>query len=598
MASRKSGHYDSEQYVGTRRGRRADGDMGFEMFPEKYEKTAISEDPAEMYNYFRETLKDYEPDHGNMLASDEARRNTYARDRLNLRSGGARVTTEPYANEDFDTQFHDEDPRGWSSEQPWDEYRRVMRAQMERIDYKDDGDYSVTGGGIHPNSLYKNIRGAQNWVKARLKIFSTSKDNFHNGGIGKYKWHDKSSVEKVDFEETSVNIDQRYDSFDERTNKTSLLSNIVNLGSKALRVNTTTDQEVTVSAYGKLMRHMGLLNHETQLRIVEDDTKWGREFKGQAVVKPLVDLMSSAVEGATSAAAGRLAKQDTAGDSGKYGGSRIEKLAANRNQKLTGDIIALMGFTQDEVKRLDAVTGPHRKTADLALAQLHGLTEMLHATPAGMKLAMRDELALAAVHSGVRTGDGGRAARNDVILNPKIKDFMQLMAKKNADRTANPEELMRSAIADSEGKLGSGITGLPALIYKTGGTGDVDPDSNRRDTETIVKKSAVADVAAASYKTLAMKAQQIANNRGAALQMQELDDSVRSARGQNMAIGSTLTNVGDVNTTAIDNAFGENKSLTRHGGRIGTKHMVRHMDTDTSRDEMSDSNTSLRKNRH
>jgi len=582
MASRKSGFYNSEYYKTSRRGRALDGDMSFDMFPEKFEATSVNEDPNELYNYNRQVLKDYTPDHGNMLASDETTRDKHSREKLRLREGGARTLTMPYSNDNNDTQFHDSDPRGWSTEQPWQEYRRQLEAQLNRTDFKDDGDYSVPGTGIHPNTMYSQIRGAQDWVKARLKIFSTSKDNFHNGGIGKYKWYHKSDGEKVDFEETSVNIDQRYDSFAERQNKTSELSNIVNLGSKMLRTNTTTDQLVTVSSYGKLMRQKGLINHETQLRIVEDDTRWGQVKNGAFSNK-------SNVASFMSAEVNRESMQAAVGDKAKF---KAEKEDENKNQskKLTGDIISLMGFTENEVKYLESAAAKNVKTAKLALAQLHGLTEMLHATPAHLKLTLRDELVVSGVRHVGATSTGGRKARNEVILNPKIVEYMKQSVRKNADRTANPENILRDAIADSEGKLNHKLAGQEVYVYKHNSPDDL--MNNRNDSLAEPKAAKIAIENIVSYKNFSKSAQSITKNQHEGLQMQDLADSKKMWQKMGMLIGDTKAAV-----AVTDNNFGDNLTKTRHIGGMGTKSAIRRsISTDTPSNTMSDTSSIARKN--
>ena len=583
MASRKSGFYNSEYYKTTRRGRTLDGDMSFDMFPEKYETTAVQEDPNELYNHNRQVIKDYTPDHGNMLASDETTRDKHSREKLRLREGGARTLTMPYSNNDNDTQFHDSDPRGWSVEQPWQEYRRQLEAQMNRTDFKDDGDYSVPSAGIHPNTMYSQIRGAQDWVKARLKIFSTSKDNFHNGGIGKYKWYHKSDGEKVDFEETSVNIDQRYDSFAERQNKTSELSNIVNLGSKMLRTNTTTDQLVTVSSYGKLMRQKGLIPHETQLRIVEDDTRWGKVKTGAFSHNNVASYMSAEVN--------RESMQAAVGDKAKFTAAKEDE-SKNRNAKLTGDIIGLMGFTENEVKYLESAAANNVKTAKLALAQLHGLTELLHATPAHLKLTLRDELVVSGVRGPKATSDGGRAARNEVVLNPKIVEYMKQSVRKNADRTANPENLLREAVADSEGKLNHKLAGQEVFVYKS--TTQDDLSKNRNETDAETKKAKIAIENIVSYKNFSKHSQNVTKNQHEGLQMQDLADSKKMWQKMGMLIGDTK--VADVKSATTDNNFGENLTKTRHIGAMGTKSALRRSITaDTPSDTMSDTFSVSRK---
>lgn len=603
MASRKSGHYMSENYVGGRRGRERDGDMGWEMFSDRTEITPVYEDPAEMYDYRRGVLKDLTPDRSNLMAHEETRRNTYAKDRLNLRSGGARVTTDPWANEGFDTQFHDADPRGWSTEQPWSEYRRLLEAVLNRTDYKDDGDYSVPSAGLHPNTMYKQIRDAQNWVKARLKIFSTSKDNWHNGGVAQFKWWDKSNAEKVDFEETSVNIDQRYDSYENRRNKTDILSDKVHLGSKMLRVNTTTDHQVMVSAYGKLGKNNGLLKHETQLRMLEDDTQWGKIFRETNNTRPIAKLMSSVVgEGEngtrTAAESVREAMQAAVGDAGKFKSPIDSNEANTKSGRLTQELVSLMGITENEIKFLESEKNKGGKTAAKSLAQLHDLVEMLHAIPANMKLAMRDEIIMAKVGRGIRAPGDLRPSQDAVILNPKIVEFMIQATKKSGSRAdTNPEDALREAIADPEGKLQHLLSNNPLYVRKSALVEDTDLNQNRRQGEkTPGRVTATTETEVQSFKAFAREAFKLAASQRKSVNVQEFADSVKALMGMNQKKMETIKHAGDVNTTQVDNKFGENKALTRHIGRIGTKHMQRAMATDTMTDEISDATTVMRRN--
>lgn len=600
MATRKSGHYNSENYTTSRRGMEMSGDMGWEMFPEKLEATQIDEEPDEVYWHQREILKDRTPDKTNLFAHEEVRRNNFSRDRLNVRSGGARVNTDPWQNEDFDTQFHDHDPRGHSTEQPWQEYKRVLRSKLEQTDFKDDGDYSVPSQGWHPNTAYKEIRSAQNWVKSRLKIFSTAKENWHNGGIGKYKFSNVSNAQKVDHETTSVNVDLRYEDAETRQHQTTKLSNVVHHGSKALRVNSTTDHEVKVAAYSKIMRRNGLLNHETQLRLLEDDTRWGKVFKQAKTPRPLVKLMSSTVEGETSVEAARKIKNQLTGDKERFGG-KTEAATQQRHRRLTREILSLLGYTQEDVKFMESYEGKNKTHVKRALAQLYELAELLHAAPAHTKIEMRDELALSAAGGGLRADpNGNRQTQNQVILNPKFRQFMDLMVRRNAERTANPEEQMWDAVADSENKLNHIMSQTPLFVFKNADARDIDLDANRRSGEIGEQryKSKSGEAPVQSYKSFGLSASEAMKNRHEGINVQDLPDAVARALGKNYRLENTGDHVGDVNTAQVDNDFGENRSLTRHGGRIGTKHLVRAMTSDhnDTGDDMNEIGSIDRKN--
>lgn len=600
MASRSSGHFNSEMYQGTRRGRSGYGDMGFEFFPEKYEKTDIIEDPDQINTDRRETLKDYAPESNTLFAHEETRRNTHARERLNIREGGSRWTTEPWKNEEFDTQFHDKDPRGWSTEQPWAEYRRQAEAQFRMIDFKDDGDYSTTSGHIHPNTLYKNIRGAQNWVKARLKIFETSWENQHAGGVGVYA--NVSNVFKSDYEDTSVMTDgsgmsRTFEDPEIRQHHTIKLSNVVHGGSKALRDNTTTDHKVAVAAYGKLYKNRGLINHETQLRLLEDDTPWSRIEGVQTSPKNLVKLMASYVHGADYAAGNfgdgnrtaaqqlRALQQESAEGSKQeaFKGQKNDELTLeNRNQILTRDIMALLGMVESDVKFLESYHRKNKKHADLLLANMYHLAETVHSLPANVKLELRNELILRSAGMGLAPGDASatRKVRDQVVVNPKIIQYMDLMVRRTEKPSDGGVDNRKNASGDPEAKLDHIMSKTSLFVFKNASRSSEDIDANRRiagaeEARSTKKKEAKTH----SYRNLAKFAQRMERNVRSGVNTQFLDDTTAAQNRKNMNIGDT--DIYDVlQQGAVDCEFGENKALTRHIGRIGSKNMRRNVDSD------------------
>jgi len=586
MASRSSGNFNSEFYIGTRRGRFDGADMGFEMFPEKYEQTVIYEDPDQLNEDRRETLKDFTPDNSRLFAHEEPRRVTYARDALNLRDGGARTTTDPWSNDDFDNQFHDKDPRGWSTEQPWKEYRRHMENQLRTIDFKDDGDYSTTSGHVHPNTLYRTIRGAQEWVTARLKIFETSLTNNHNGGVGVYA--NVSNVFKSEYEDQSRMMDGSMNTtFEDPANRsraTMRLSNWVHGGSKALRANTTTDHKVLVAAYGKLMRQRGLINHENQLRLLEDDTNWSKiEGMLGATPKPIVSLMSNLAAGRTADASGRLLQQDQDAPvkSERFRGLRYDESEIhNRNNVVTRDIMSLLGITENELKLLESRSNSNDKSAQHSLANLYKMAEIVHRQPAHIKLQIRDELLLKSAGAGIRPGTGYEA-RTNVIVNPKILSFMAMQTRSNRAQDLDLGEVNWLAEADAEGRLDHALSKLPLLVYKSANQGD-SVESMWTETNHVQPGSKRAH----SYKNLGIGSTEIQKNRGSSSVTNWFDEAGR------FNYGKLKTHEGEDILVAnqhvdIDNEFGENRSLTRHIGRVGTKHTSRyHMRDDTNREDM------------
>ena len=586
MASRSSGHFNSEFYKGTRRGRSAAGDFGAEMFPEKYESTPIYEDPDQVYDHNRDILRDFTPDNSNLMAHEETRRNNYSKARLSLRDGGKfGSTADPWQNEDFDTQFHDKDPRGWSTEQPWKEYRRVLTAQLNQTDFKDDGDYSVTGGGIHPNTMYKQIRGAQNWVKSRLKIFSTAKSNRHTGGAGIYA--NVSNVFKSDNEDSSVLVDgtgmsKTFEDPVNRQRATTRLSNWVHGGSKALRANTTSDHRVKVAQYGKLMRKRGLINHENQLRLVSEDTHWSLIEGQQNAPKNIITLMSNLVDNKAATEVSRHLKQDSytapANSERFRGGKYSEHELETRNNILTRDIIALLGVTMNELKFLESKAQSNSKKAQHALANLYTMAEAVHRAPAHIKLQMRDELLIKSAGQGLSPANPHnlRSNRNEVVVNPKILKYMDLMVRKGTTPGDTWENQMQ-AIGDPDDKLDKWLSNTPLFITK----------SKTQDGEDIVavfheglnSQNKKEGKSTHSYKSQATEAmiQQRNRKKGVLDQILDLTTQSQQRKNRDKTPNEYYT---EMMSTEVDNDFGENKALTRHIAPMGNKHAGRYQQRD------------------
>jgi hypothetical protein len=579
MASGGEGFYMSVNYEGTRRGRADYGDFGHEMFPEKWEATNMEEDPEQTQSMWRTTLMDLSPEPAT-FAHEEARRNNYSRDRLNLREAGARVTTLPYSNDDYDTQFHDKDPRGWTNEQPWDEYRRLQRVKFSELDFKDDGDYSVPGEGIHPNTMYKNIKEAFYWVKDRMKWFSTSKDAWHNGGTGlKYRWRDAKAVGFTDTEDTSSMVDPRYMEADGRAHRTTQLSNIVNTGSKFLRANTTTDQEVKVASYGKLYKQKGLINHETQLRLTADDTQISKIEGMRAMPTNVVALMASGARDGTAAKNLRQSLQEAFGDPTKYPGVS-EQQTKNRDRKITNDIMSLLGFTNNEVKWMESMKTSNRGAAEHMQAQLIQLVEFVHSLPAHVKLAMRDELMMTSLGKSLTPADPTktRRARDNSVVNPKLVQYMDVMVRAT-EKPGDTSTARKMGWADPENKL-HGIFANGELFATRGRfEGESNPIFNRQKADTQDEMlPGQRETRTKSYAALTRGDKKVQRNRNAGINVQDLQDTVARIRGQNLAPGDTrVPMLGD---STADNDFGENLFQDRHGGAMGSKYMRRYMEDD------------------
>jgi hypothetical protein len=607
MATRTSAMRSQELYLGSRRGRPIEHNIDFSMFPGKYEKTEILEDNSfdQLNNDRRDTLKDYSPEQNTLFASEAPQRVTFARDALNLREGAARSTTDPWANsgqnggEGFDISFHDQDPRYYLTEQPWSEYRGQIQKRMQNFDYRDDGGYQETGLGVHPNTLYKNIAGTREWVKARLKVFSEEFGGRSNGGVGVYA--NTSKVYRSENENTSATVDgmapsRTFDDPEVAQHHNVNISNLVHLGSKFIRAGTTTDHKVKVAAYGKLYKNRGLIPHETQMRIIEDDTPLSKIEGLRQGNKNLVKLMASQIYSDneeispyTASEMSRILRQ-TDQTTGKV---REEMQNENRTVMLTKDIMALMGVTQNDIKYLESAQTGNRTAAHHELADLQNMVELVHKLPMNEKLQLKNELMLRSAGMGLApaTTEGLRAARNQIVINPKIVEFMESAARKT---TAPNEEntILDKADIDPENKLDSRMETAAIFVYKN-------PDKATEDINGVLRKGVESakkkdtTKRTASYKNLAKFAADNQKNTHQQIVTRQNVDA-RKTPTKVTAHYDKNNFYENMMNTAIDNTFNDNKFIERHGGHVGTKQMRRYMDTDyQSMDKMSDLTTPL-----
>lgn len=580
MATRSSDNYSREFYRGTVRGRAVSGDIGPEMFPEKYESSEhlVHEDPWQVVTDQRETLMDFTPDNNTLFASDEVRRNTGAAQRLNLRDHGTPGSgTAPWMSDDYDTQFHDADPRGHLNEVPWQEGRRISEANARRKDFKDDADYSTTGGGIHPNSMFKQIRSAQNWVKNRLKIFDTSWIGRSNGGVGVYS--NTSDVSKSDREESSV-ITDIFDDPETAQRTTTRLSNILHEGSDALRAESTSDHRVKVSSYGKLYSQRGLAPHETQLRITEDDVPWSKIEQAQGIVpKNIVKLLTTVVDQ-------QKARKRKVGDvdASKYVRTSEEKMA-NKNNVITGDILALMGITQNEIKNIEQLANTNKKQASLLLANIQELVEVVHAMPIDERRKIRSELLIKGYGGSLRAPDASqvRKARDRVIVNPKLVQIIANNVSKSRNKSSEDSVSQKH---DTDGDVSTkmkqlDLKNVPIFVRTQKLREKEDITADLFNGLMAPRASKASDKTTHKFTILKRKAGDIVQNRKDTRITMDMDDTEVAGLGKNMNPGD-FDGYNEMTRTEIDTKFGENKFKTRHGGtQMSNKaNARRHQDSD------------------
>lgn len=575
------------RYDTSRRGRPMYGDISWSMFPQKKEVTPIYEDPEDTHNFFRSTLKDTSPDDP-MFESDLPRRNVESRARLALRDGGARVNTDPWISEDIDLQFHDRDPRGASNLGPdFRQFKRqsLGRARLYEYAFKDDSDYSVPSSGIHPNTMRKNIKEAFHWVKSRLKIFSTGKDNWHNGGVGKHL--NASQVDRQELETSTVNVDPARGPYEMRAHKTTIMSNKLHDG-KYKRTLFTTDHEFKVAQYGKLYKNIRNMVHRSQVDQSVPDNPLAKmtEMRGRAP-KNLVVLMSNSVKGKSALNILHKQRIKNAKDGmDEHDGftphsKERETMDSGRSLQLTRDIMALLGFVKQDIDMAESKEGenPRKIQKMMNARKIMDLTEMVHALPANLKLNMRTEL--------IRTAGGGlmpgsasqiRKQRDKIVINRKL---IKYAANEVRTQMTRGKTLLHKNRLLADGSVDvSELTKIPLFTLKTMEISRTDTRKNKNKSKVIREKSGKLneDKEVHSYSKQLPSLIDKEKNRAATKATQVFKDTKKMLIKKSKDLNKKT--ISDTKSTETDNKFGENRYLDRRLGAMGKKYQRRDVVTD------------------
>ena len=177
---------------------------------------------------------------------------------------------------------------------------------------------------------------------------------------------------------------------------------------------------------------------------------------------------------------------------------------------------------------------------------------------------------------------------------------MELMVRKSLD-PGDPLANREGVVGDPESLLGKAeakISG-PLFVYKNAVRSVENIDTNRRASQKSKEKFSSIDYGntqTASYKHLARAAQRVENNKRESRASQSLTDAGATPVYKTQNIGDVDV-VEQMTRSVLDTQFGENKALTRHIGRIGTKNMRAYQDSDhQSLDHGNEKMTMMTKN--
>lgn len=269
----------------------------------KIEVTDVPEDEYLLYDHNREVLKDlscdlpvYESDQirGEGVDKDGIKRAGFQSEQyLNMRHGGRRTNTEPYLPEGLFIEMDSlaRDPRGAREGPDFQKFRDQSFHRQSNHVFRDDGDNSVMEAGVHPNTMQENRRGKAAFynTKERLKIFSESMGNWHNGSMATKKSTSAHSL--VEMDGTMLDIGEA--TVNNRKDATSQLSNDPSVAWRQA----TTDHRFKTSAYGHVRVEAGTLtdqdwnrNREAGGKMTHDTVVLNGELINRELAKKMVDL--------------------------------------------------------------------------------------------------------------------------------------------------------------------------------------------------------------------------------------------------------------------------------------------------------------------
>lgn len=223
------------------------GNMPVSAYLKKMESTCIYEDPNQLYDYYRESLKDIRPDRP-LFESDQTRRDNKSTDRLNLRHAGAFGSTEdPFLPDGtfLDYDGLQSDVRGTALDPDMKQHRKQQEARGKFIKQGNDEDNSIPSAGWNPTHLLRDKTAQFYPLKNRLKIFDES-FNSMSAGTGINQTQRKNTVECMQ-ETTSMAPEMQDETCYNRANKVNDLSNNTSIGWRR-----TTDHMFQVAKYGMM----------------------------------------------------------------------------------------------------------------------------------------------------------------------------------------------------------------------------------------------------------------------------------------------------------------------------------------------------------
>ena len=217
----------------------------------KYELTPIIESSDILDDFYRSTLKNFEPDTPT-FAHEEKRKNTDSVSKIKLREFGRRAPNEPFVADLFlgDTT---PDPRSISYEPNMGDYQKQMwhRKDNFKKSFKNDADYSVHEAGIPEGQMDANKKATYKGLKTRYKNFDESTDAWAPSFVA--DGNKKSKVNNSELDDIPIDLHDTENIKYRRDHVTEL-----SLKSLPIGWDSVPDHKIKIANYTKLLKSKNL----------------------------------------------------------------------------------------------------------------------------------------------------------------------------------------------------------------------------------------------------------------------------------------------------------------------------------------------------
>ena len=516
-------------------------DMPYDLLLRKQEVTGIYEDPDDVENFHRSTLKDMRPLPA-LFESDQPRGGTDTSGRsvgnniserfLSFRDSGfqSHQNAEPYLPDGtfLDWQGLEKDSRGVALEPNMRKHVDQQMARSSLINYKNDDDPSIMESGVNPWDMNRNIRQGQNVFKDYYKNFDTSWDSM--GSRGAVTDFSKSRIPTVN-QSADMNDPLQLPNRNVM-NITNSLSNDTSIGFRR-----TTDHMFKVSQYGKT----------NQSSFTNED--WYKNRSSSHIDHDImVSWQDVNVSKSTALKMIDLSKQKSNLHFNGVTGINWEdsKSARGTKQKLTSVDMAGMNY---------------RPAIETQPTSAHTKLDGEIIPKAGEHLLKRDDQVI-----------------NKTKIHTTIFEKMGLI---NKDFTKRQKDDLRNSIKQTAKNKSLFISESNKKQR------NIDTDKNKLlwDSESLYKKGSEKTIM--NYKAASSMNDMIGHTKEKVDKIKFKNDSYKTNQRSGGRVDKSSIN--NLYTGEIDNDFGRDDSLTKTlDGGVGSKYMNEYIDRDGNRSDMND----------